>query len=1085
MSDELCQVAAAMAIPSLMRYRLRLCRRFDPVTSETLPGVFHRPSFAAVVWKYLRNLRPGHLALVCGMLFLAVPVHADQAADDFNVAVGAYRSGRWELAAETFGEFLKEYPEHPRRSLARLYLGLSLSSMERYGDARLQFKEYLDLEPQSSQAADARYRLGECSYYLKEYETASVQLQKYLELHAGHSLHDWGKLFLADSLQELGRSSEAEVLLRELLAGAPDAVVLREAQFGMGRVLEHQKKPDEALEFYRLVADDTKSAMAPRAQARIGTVFFNQQRYEEASAAYDQVVKRFPATSISVSARYNSGLALYRAKKYEAAVLTFNELPRDSANISQALLMKAVSLRELTRFDEAREAFSAAGESAGDKPIAIEILLQLAQLERTQQQLNEAVRIYETIAERWPREAQAADCLFNACELRVDLKEIEQAELIWRKLVAEYPASAAGVREQVLLGRILLLKGDTDGAVAVLQGVSGSGVQLSAENRTPVIGRYYLVRAFYEAEKFREAADAARSLTVLLKDPSLQELRGVLALAATSSLQTGEFTDARMFADEYLATSADADQRADVTATRAVALTRLKLHSQAMADVAELSGKYAARPQSWSAILMAAEAADEMGILAEASELFGVAAKNDSDPVVKEAGMTGVAWSQFKARQYAEAEASFGLLISAFPESKNIAQNLYMQGRCVEEQEMPEKAAGVYRSVFQTLTSTSGAVPPGAETEPPMQYAFDAGRQAARLFGNLKQLEAANEQWGQLVTRFPAAVSLDRVLEEWAWLNLNAENYEISDRIYRQLIDQFPTSPFAGQARLSLAESEMQAGRLETAQKEFEAIAVDPSCSESEKERANFHLLDIFTVRRDWQQVRRAADEFQMRYPESPLIYQVKLLAGESALNLATKQAEFESAEQQLASLRDGVTAGKAGSDEWTERVWVVLAEAALAAGEYARIDLIDQELMSRSPETRFRYQLDDIQGRRWKIQAPPDFEKSREYFRSVIDDSTGKGTETAARCQFLIAETLIMQENPGEARKEYYKVYLSYQYAPLRAQSLYQMAQCEIRLDKKADAIRSFNDLIREFPDTDVARMATEELKKLTGNTE
>ncbi|MFM7833494.1 MAG: hypothetical protein ACKPJD_17010, partial [Planctomycetaceae bacterium] len=75
-------------------------------------------------------------------------------------------------------------------------------------------------------------------------------------------------------------------------------------------------------------------------------------------------------------------------------------------------------------------------------------------------------------------------------------------------------------------------------------------------------------------------------------------------------------------------------------------------------------------------------------------------------------------------------------------------------------------------------------------------------------------------------------------------------------------------------------------------------------------------------------------------------------------------------------------------------------AEALLAQAKYEAIDPLETELKARSNDSRFLFQLLDVQGRRWKQQAPPNFEKAREYLRAAVLDPHGKGTLTAARCQ-------------------------------------------------------------------------------------
>lgn len=999
---------------------------------------------------------------------------ADKAGDDFNLGVGLYRGQRWEQAADTFGQFLKDFPEHPRTNIARLYYGLSLNSLERYAPAREQFEAFIKAEPDGKNTADARYRMGECSYYLKDYPAAVEQLTAYLEKHSGHTLADWAKLLLGDSYTATSQFQKAEEILTPLITGQANPAILSDARLSLARSLEGMKRTPEALTLYQAIVADKNQAVAPRALNRIGAIQYAGAQYKEAAATYDQLISTYTTSSLVPSATLGAGMSFYRAGDFETALVRFKAVPKESAGASQSIMMAAMSLRELGRADESRQFFGEALKAAGDTPLAADILFQQAQLERNADAKAVAAQLYEDIADRWPQASRVAECLFNATELRLELNNLEQTERLWRRLKMDFPDIAAQPREQILLGRIFLTRGDIDKSIGTLQKVTIEAKDPA--ERIAVVGRYYLVRAFYEGKQHDQVVANAALMTEVLKNDALSDLRGALALAAISSLELKQYEGVLKFADEFLPLSKDAKQTADVTAARAVALSQLKRFPEAIESLRKLVESNPNESQTWTAVLQAAEAALEQNAPDDAASLFALASVYDKDPAVREAGQAGIAWSQFKARKFPEAEKSFAKLAEDYPASEDTPQTIFMQARCIEEQGDAPRMAVAYAAVFDRLTRDQAPFAAGTEATPPLQYAFDAGRQAARTLEKLKQVDDADKTWEKLVTQFPNAKDLDRVLDEWAWMNVGAERFERSDAIHRQLLDRFPDSGFAGQARLSLAESLLEAGQLENALKEMEAIVADARYGATEKERALFHVIEIQAAARKWQPAIAAAEQFKTTFSASPLVPQVRQLASDATLQLG----DAEGAVKLLNALREEIVSGKIPAEEWTDRVWIVLAEAALALKNYEQIDALQAELLQRSEKSRFAFQMMDIQGRRWKQQAPPDFDKAREYFGKVTADANGQGTETAARCQFLLAETLVMQSKLDEAVKEYLKVYFNYSYEELRAQALFQAATCEANLQKTAAAIRDFKELIATFPNSELVPKAKEELGKL-----
>jgi TolA-binding protein len=1015
------------------------------------------------------------LAVFLVWISLSSSLLADKASDDFNLAVGFYRTQRWSQAAETFDAFLKEFPAHERATLARLYLGMSLNSLEKYSPAREQLELFLQADPNGRNSAEARYRLGECSYYLKDYPKAIEQFLSYLEKHPGHSLADWAKLFLGDAYASAGEFAKAEELLIPLADGQTTQPVITDARFSLGKAMEGQKKTDEAIAVYLRVVMDKNAREAPRALIRIGSLQYSAQRFQDAAKTYDQLITEYPQGPQAAVASLGAGMSWYRAGSFENAIDRFRKVPENSSGSAQAILMTAMSLRELGRPEESRKYFADALRAAGDGPLAQDILFQQAQLERTVAEKATSAQMFEDIADRWPASPRTAECLFNAAELRLELNDRDRVERLWKRLKADFPEAASQTREQILLGRIYLLRKEPERAAEVIEKVIAASATAPVD-RQQLVARYYLIRALFDLKQHAKVVEQAEQLSAAVPAGDLSELIDALALATVSCLEEKLFDTAIQYADQYLSISKDDAQKVDVSAAKAVAQVHMQQFQPAIESLQVLTTDHADDPQVWSAVLQSAEAALQIPAPEAAVSLFDLAALCETDPAVKEAGIAGKAWSHFRMKKYGEAEQAFAVLLEAFPASEDAAQNQFMKARSVEEQGDAERTAAAYAAVFESLTKDQPPAATDAELKPPGQYAFDAGQQWARGLSQLKKVEEADKAWETLVSRFPATKDMDRILDEWAWTNSSANRFDRSDEIHRRLLDQFPNSPFAGQARLSLAESLLDAGQLEPALKEMEAIVADSRYGATEKERALFHVIEIQASRGLWQLVSTAADQFLASYSSSPLAAQVKLFAGDARLQLG----DAAGAKVVLTELRNQFVAGDLAAQDWTDRVWIVLAETSLALKAYDEIEGLENELLQRSPQSPFMFQMMDVQGRRWKQQAPPDFEKSRDYFRKVLSDKAAEGTQTAARCQFLLAETLVMEMKHAEAEKEYFKVYLNHQYDELRAQGLYQAAQCAVQQKKNDQAIRDFQEFLRVFPASGLVPAAQDQLKLL-----
>lgn len=1020
----------------------------------------------------IRVVRPAVLLLI--LLFRTdLTASADKADDDFNVAVNLYRTQRYDTASEAFGKFLTEHKSHPRENIAKLYLALSLNAQEKYAEAISYLQQYLKADPDGTNSAEARYRLGECHYYLKDYPATAKELSEFLLRHPAHPLNEWARLLLGDSLVTTARFAEARDTLAALIPGKPDSPVTADARLSLGRAFEGLKDPEGALKEYIAVASLGNPSLRLRALSRIGALEYARSRFRESADAWELILQEAPTNSRVVSAQLGAGMAWFQLRDFEKALQRLQQVPDGGTSTAQARYLAAMASRELQRYPEARTLFDQALQAAGDSPLAIEISFQRAQLEQTAGEQATAARLYLDIADRWPKETRVPDCLLNASELLLELGQIDESERLSNRLASEHAEYSARISPQILKGRLQLARGDKAQAITTL--TAARGLTSPGSPRAKVLAAYYLIRAAWESGQYQVVVDQTTELQRENPPGATAEIAAASALAAVSSLQLQKYEAVITFADSFLAQSSEPRQRLDVSAARAAALSGLKKYAEAKAALQELVTASPNQPQAWTAVLQAAEIALTDNAHQQAAELFNLAVRSPDSGVI-EAGRSGLAWSRFKAGEFAEAEKAFAALAAEYPKSPDLAEHVAMQARSIEQQGSEERTAAAWLSAWQTLSRDLPVPARGEEKREPLMYVFDAGRQAARMLEKSGDSAAADKVWEALIRTFPNMEDADKLFDEWAAMHLSAERFEKADDLYRQLLEKYPDSPFAGQARLSLAESQLQAGDYDAALLEMQTIVDDPRYGSAEKEAAMFHVVEVLAVRREWPAMAGAADRFLKKWPESRLLPQVRLYQTDSQL----QQGQSAAAAESLRKTREEILAGKYAGEDWVDRVWIVLAEAALDAGTFDEVDQLEKELLQRSPKSRFLFQMYDVQGRRWKLQPPPDFNKSRDYFSKAIADPVGQGTETAARCQLQIAETWVLQNLLEEAAREYFKVYLNYRYDELRTQALYQAAVCESRLKKTEAAVRDFQELIKTFPNSELAAKAQQQLKDL-----
>jgi tetratricopeptide (TPR) repeat protein len=225
-------------------------------------------------------------------------------------------------------------------------------------------------------SADAGFLLYEIQMDAGRNEEALV-IAKWLVQEAGDESRS--QLALASAYDALGKSKQAESVLRDGIEGDPDNLALyvalarsrRERDDSAGEIAVYREILDRspghhaalvALADAQLKADDREGAIATleeieiqhpddlRTRVRLGFLYYEDRRYDEASERFESVLAANPGGYEVV---FFLGIAQRRSGLAEEALSTFERIPEGNAHYSEARIQIAALYERRERFAEA------------------------------------------------------------------------------------------------------------------------------------------------------------------------------------------------------------------------------------------------------------------------------------------------------------------------------------------------------------------------------------------------------------------------------------------------------------------------------------------------------------------------------------------------------------------------------------------------------------------------------------------------------------------------------------------------------------------------------------------------------------
>jgi len=978
---------------------------------------------------------------VLGILFATATVEAQQRnqpiPEDLNFANGLFRARQFVKAAEEYERFLQADPPDRFRAEALFGLANARHFLQEYEQARARFEAFLEVAPEDHpNRAAAQFRVGEMAHVLGDLFAAEEALTRFLEDHPDHRYVELALPYLGDVLYRLGEMDEAKAAYEKALKAYPEGRLSDRARLYLARTLLKQGEIEAALERFRSLAARPDASYRDQAYEEIGRLELEAGRFEAALEAFEAIEQEMPQSSRITRARLGKAEALIALERLDEAVALLEPMAEDPSPALASRAAYELGRAELQRGQaaEALAVFERALERDPEGQAAPAIRFRAAQAAEQLGETADARERYEDLAEQYSDDPWGLEAFVRAAALALKAGEPDEAI----RLARQVPEDASNHARALLIeGRALLETGQAETAVERLQTLLDTA---AASPETARAARYDLVRALQAAGREEQADQVLQGLA---NDTDAPESADALYLVGQRAFDDGRFEEAADALERYFDARPEGDVADHALARLAIARAELERPEESQEDLERLENTFPDSPVLRPTRLRLADLALANRAWDRAEALYRVEAEDDASPYRVRA-RSGLGWTLKGAGRLDEAAEVFQGLIDNDPNTPQARDARLTLARIRVEQGRPDEALAHFAASVDGPSSDDRA----DDTDAP-----------------------------------ESAEPLDGVLAEWGWAAIDAGRLDESDQVFQRLLDQFPDSPRAADARLNLAESAYQAGRANNVERLLEPL-IAPEASETIEPRVRQAALyragrTAFDADR-WDVAAERLERLQAEFPENPYRLKAQFLIAQADFETGDAEAAWERLKTVIAQAKD-LQADGVTPEPWLPIARLRAIQALEELGRWSEALEAIQTLEAEAPEdVPLRAELNYAKGRALQSVAPPRFDEARAAYDRVLE--AGVGGELAAMAQFMKGETYYHEKDYDEALRAFDKVAILYDAPKWQAMALLEAGKVYEQLDQWAEAAETYERLRSDFPEEPASAEADRRLAASRG---
>ncbi len=955
-------------------------------------------------------------------------------------------------AAESLQTLVKEYPDAEVREAALFFLGVAQYTLgqqgkaEMYDAAAASFEQLLDGFPESRHAPQAVFYRGECLYARDNRESAADMYTRLIEKYPESDLLADAMYALGVTQDELDQPAAAGKTYDAFLEKFKKHPLRTEVIMRRGETLFMQKQYGPAAEWLAVAAGREGFPLADHATIRQAAALAMQKKYAEAAALYDTVPAKFPESQFAESARLEGGKCYYLAGNLDKA----RELLRPVAEGGGAAAAEAAhwTARALLRENQPAEALKvveAVLPDAGESPFLPRLLMDQADAAyETADRRGESIGLYAAIAGKYPEDPAAPQALYMAAFAALGQADYPAAREYAGAFLEKHPGDdlAADVCH-VAAESALQLK-----QPAEAQQFFARALERNPNHPDAELWKVRRGLALYLQRQFQETID---SLT-----PVLEELKSPAAIAeaqylvGSSQVELGQFKPAVAALTASLQADAKWRQADETLLVLARAYSLSGNPPQAVAAARRLIDEFPQSRLMDQAHYRLAEYSYAMGDFETAGTHYQVVLDDHGGSPLRPFALYGSGWSLLSRAQYEAAEKALSLLVEEFPNDNLVPRARYARG-------MARQQLGKFAPAAEDVQALLAAEPTPAERS-------DARYVLGLCQVGLKQYPEAAATFRALLDDDPDYGNADKVLYELAWaLKLQEKEVEAAEA-FGQLVGRFPDSPLASEGHYHVGEEKYRSGEYAAAAAAYDASMTAAKDTPLGEKAA--HKLGWSYFRQDkLEDARKTFAHQRTTWPEGPLSADAGFMEAEVLFS----QGKYEEA---LAAYE---TVENPSTKEFRTRTLLHAGQSAAQLKQWDKAlemlnKLIDEFADSpHLPEALYE--------KGWALQNLGRGDDAIAAYEQVI---AATDREAAAQAQFMIGEIQFERKEHGEAIVSFFKVIAGYGYPKWQAYATYEAARCFEALGHKPQAVQQYEELLKNYPDSEQVPLAKQRLAAL-----